>query len=192
MKNTIIISAFPACGKSYMYNNYNGKPYSMLDSDSSKFSWIYENGVKTDKRNPNFITDYMNHIKDNIRKVDVIFVSSHAEVRKALRENNLKYFMVYPSLDMKEEMLNRMRERGNDSKFIEFQKSHYEPFVAEIISECDKYSGVRFDKNGEMISGYCLKMPLSKNNPYIDNHMINLLFDNSMGNLSCMWWNFKR
>lgn len=104
MKNTIIISAFPACGKSYMYNNYNGKPYSMLDSDSSKFSWIYENGIKTDKRNPNFIADYMNHIKENIGKVDVIFVSSHAGVRKALRENNLKYIMVYPSLDMKDEI----------------------------------------------------------------------------------------
>ena len=190
MKATIIISAFPACGKSYMYNNYNGKPYSMLDSDSSKFSWIYENGVKTDIRNPDFVTYYMNHIKENIGKVDVIFVSSHAEVRNALRENNLKYFMVYPSLDMKEEMLNRMRKRGNDSKFIEFQESHYEQFITEIISECDKYSGVKFDKNGRMVSGHCLRMPLSKDNPYIDNHMIDLLFDNSMGNLSYMWWDY--
>lgn len=192
MKNkiTIIISAFPACGKSYMYNNYNGKPYSMLDSDSSKFSWIYENGIKTNVRNPDFITDYMNHIKENIGKVDVIFVSSHAEVRKALRENNLKYFMVYPSLDMKEEMLNRMRERGNDSKFIEFQESHYEQFITEIMGECDKYSRVKFDKHGNMTSGECLRIPLNKENPYINNNLLYSLFDNSMGNLSCMWWNY--
>lgn len=37
-KPTIVISAFPACGKSYTYKNFNDKPYIMLDSDSSKFS----------------------------------------------------------------------------------------------------------------------------------------------------------
>lgn len=190
MKATIIISAFPACGKSYMYNNYNGKPYSMLDSDSSNFSWIYENGIKTNVRNPDFITDYMNHIKENIGKVDVIFVSSHAEVRKALRENNLKYFMVYPSLDMKEEMLKRMRERGNDDNFIKFQDSHYEQFITEIMSECDECSGIKFDKRGNMTSGECLRIPLNNENPYINNNLLYSLFDNSMGNLSCMWWNY--
>lgn len=188
MKDTIIISAFPACGKSYMYNNYNGKPYYMLDSDSSKFSWIYENGVKTNKRNPNFITDYMNHIKENIGKVDVIFVSSHAEVRKALRENNLKYIMVYPSLDMKDEMLKRMRKRGNDESFIKFQRDNYEKFITEIIEECRLCSGVKID-NGHIFSKPCLGNELNMNNPYIDIKLINILFDTSMGNLSSLWWN---
>lgn len=42
---TLIVSAFPACGKSYCYNNYKSlsninsqEGYSMLDSDSSKYS----------------------------------------------------------------------------------------------------------------------------------------------------------
>lgn len=109
-KQTIVVSAFPACGKSYTYKNFNGKPFTMLDSDSNKYSWIYENGVKTDKRNPNFIQDYIAHIKENIGKVDVIFVNSHKDVRKALRDNNIKYFIVYPALNMKDEMLKRMRE----------------------------------------------------------------------------------
>lgn len=188
MKNTIIISAFPACGKSYMYNNYNGKPYSMLDSDSSKFSWIYENGIKTDKRNPNFIADYMNHIKENIGKVDVIFVSSHAGVRKALRENNLKYIMVYPSLDMKDEILKRMKARGNDELFIKFQQDNYENFIFEIIGECDLFSGIEI-YNGFMFPKPCLGNQLNMNNPYIDIKLINTLFDTSMGNLSSLWWN---
>ena len=33
MKNTVIISAFPACGKTYAYNTY--EDITMLDSDSS-------------------------------------------------------------------------------------------------------------------------------------------------------------
>ena len=53
-KPTIVISAFPACGKSYVYRNYNGKPYAMLDSDSSQYSWIYENGVRTMDTKENF------------------------------------------------------------------------------------------------------------------------------------------
>lgn len=189
MKNTIIISAFPACGKSYMCKHYNNKPYSMIDSDSSKFSWIYENGVKTNKRNPNFIPDYIKHIKENIGKVDVIFVSSHSEVRKALRENNLKYFIVYPSLDMKDEMLKRMKERGNDESFIKFQQDNYEKFITEIMEECELYSGVKIEDDGHMVSKPCLDNKLNINNPYINIELIEVLFDTGTGNLSFMWWN---
>ncbi|HCL4480363.1 TPA: hypothetical protein N2D99_002451 [Clostridium botulinum] len=35
MKQTFAISAFPACGKSYCFNNHQDK-FSMLDSDSSE------------------------------------------------------------------------------------------------------------------------------------------------------------
>ena len=37
--NTLIISAYPCCGKTYMYENFKDK-YKILDSDSSNFSWI--------------------------------------------------------------------------------------------------------------------------------------------------------
>lgn len=64
MKNTIVISAFPACGKSYKVKNYNGKPYTMLDSDSSNFSWIKDElGNNTKVRNPDFPSNYIQHIK---------------------------------------------------------------------------------------------------------------------------------
>lgn len=187
-KTTIVISAFPACGKSYTYKNFNEKPFIMLDSDSSLYSWIYEDGVKTDKRNPNFIEDYIAHIKENIGKVDVIFVSSHKDVRKALRDNNIKYFMVYPSLEMKEEMLNRMKERGNDDKFIEFQRNHYEEFINEIEEEYEEVI-----KDIPYIHGFrytpCHMVKLNDNEPYINNRMIDFFLDNCMGNLSCLWWN---
>ena len=189
-KTTIVISAFPACGKSYTYKNFNGKPYTMLDSDSSKYSWIYENGIKTDKRNPNFIEDYMAHIKENIGKVDCIFVSSHKDVRQALRDNNIKYFMVYPSLDMKEEMLNRMKERGNDDKFIAFQRDHFEEFVTDIIMENKELSANTPTSSNGLKYTPCHGIELNGQEPYINNRMIDFLLDNCMGNLSCMWWNY--
>ena len=197
-KPTIVISAFPACGKSYTYNHYNGNPYTMLDSDSSKFSWVYENGVKTDKRNPNFITDYMDHIKENIGKVDCIFVSSHKEVREALRDNKIKYFMVYPELSMKEEMLQRMKDRGNDKNFISMMEKNYEKFITEIEEEtATMLVNVREEQKETHIEGTHYYTPfheirINKDRPYIDNLLIDFLMDNCMGNLSSLHWNYGK
>lgn len=188
-KTTIVISAFPACGKSYTYKKFNGKPYTMLDSDSSQYSWIYEDGVKTDRRNPNFIEDYMTHIKENIGKVDCIFVSSHRDVRQALRDNNIKYFMVYPSLEMKDEMLNRMKERGNNDKFIAFQKEHFDEFVTDIIKENKELADNTPTSSNGLKYTPCHGIELNSKEPYINNSMIDFLLDDCMGNLSCMWWN---
>ena len=112
MKETKIISAYPCCGKTYAFENYQDI-YSILDSDSSEFSWIYRertddelqkikedlesmlSPINADKefervrhekikeRNPNFPNNYIEHIKENIGKVDYIFVSSHLVVRQA-------------------------------------------------------------------------------------------------------------
>ena len=99
-KNTKIIAAYPACGKSYFTENvkdyFEGENPIVLDSDSSLFSWIYENGEKTDKRNPDFPKNYINHIKENIGKADIIFVSSHSVVRKSLGDNKIKFTLVVP------------------------------------------------------------------------------------------------
>lgn len=192
--HTIVISAFPACGKSYLFKHFNGKPYTMLDSDSSKYSWIYdENGNKTDQRNPNFIEDYMKHIEDNIGKVDVIFVSSHKDVRKALRDHNIKYFIVFPVHDMKEEMLRRMAERGNDEKFIQFQREHFDEFIDEIHQEMMEIMEIT---PNSILPGLpknlpCHPIPLSDARPYINNDLIDYLLDNSMGNLSSLYWNYR-
>lgn len=51
MKDTKIISAFPACGKTYVFENFKGKV--ILDSDSSKFSWVIVGNQKV--RHPDFL-----------------------------------------------------------------------------------------------------------------------------------------
>lgn len=191
MKNTIVISAFPACGKTNKVKNYNYKPYIMLDSDSSNFSWTEdENDNNTKTRNPEFPNNYIEHIKENIGKVDVIFVSSHKDVRKALRDNGIKYFMVYPTLDMKEEFLKRMKDRGNNEQFIKLFEDKFEDFVNEIEQECEEVNDTSKMKS---IGGYyhapCMEERLTKNNPYLSMNFIHGCLDNSMGNLSCLWWN---
>lgn len=137
MKKTIVVSAFPGCGKSYAYNHYGNK-FSILDSDSSNFSWIKDaEGNNTEDRNPDFPKNYIEHIKNNIGKVDIIFVSSHDIVRKELEKSKINYFLVYPvnSNEQKNEWLKRFRERGNNEKFIEFISNNWDNFIDDIEQE---------------------------------------------------------
>ena len=171
-KNTFVISAFPGCGKSYCYNNYQDK-LSMLDSDSSEFSWIKdEDGNNTKERNPEFPNNYMNHIKDNIGRVDIIFVSSHDIVRKALKDNGINTVIVYPNKSAKEEWIRRFKQRGNNEGFINFISSNWDNFIDEIENE--DYGFLK-NKLGE--------------NKYIDLDFLYSTLDNSMGNLTQLWAN---
>lgn len=172
-QGTFIISAFPGCGKSYCYRNYQDK-FSMLDSDSSDFSWIKDkNGNNTKERNPEFPQNYIKHIKENIGKVDIIFVSSHDVVRKALKDNNIKTVVIYPNKDMKDEFIKRYRERGNNEGFINFISNNWDNFIEEIDEENYGF----------------LKDNISRENLYIDLNYLYCLFDTSMGNLCSLWIN---
>ena len=134
MKKTIVVSAFPGKGKSYMTKS---SVLNITDSDSSKFSWIYKNGIKTDERNPNFIPDYIDHIKSCIKsgEYDVIFVSSHEDVRRALAAAKIPYFLIYGYQSDKEDYLELYRERGNTEKFIENISSNYKKYVESMDKE---------------------------------------------------------
>ena len=114
---TKVISAFPGTGKSYCFQNSDKK---VLDSDSSTFDKKY------------FPDNYIKHIKDNIGKVDIIFVSSHKEVRDALVENGISYILVYPDKSLKDEYIERYKDRGNNEKFVELISSNWELWIEEL------------------------------------------------------------
>ena len=156
-----IISAFPGCGKTTYYKKWsqyskenvwrrwnNGEQVftqydpttpvgdKILDSDSSLFSWIYdENGNRTDKRNPEFPNNYIQYIKDHMETEDVIFVSSHKSVRDALKEAGILYYLIYPSRELKWEWISRFGKRGSSDSFIIFQIQHWDEFINQMEEE---------------------------------------------------------
>jgi len=77
----------------------------------------------------------IDHIKENIGVADVILVSSHAVVRKALEENDIKYELVYPNIKLKEGYLERYRQRGNEQTFIDMMNTNWGKFIKEIKKE---------------------------------------------------------
>lgn len=143
-KETTIVSAFPATGKSYFYANC--KDLIVLDSDSSKFSWLSE-GV----RNPNFLRDYIKHIRDNVTYVDMIFVSSHDDVRDIMFQVNTRFTLVYPERELKNEYLKRYKERGSPKEFIEMMNRMWDSFIDSMERE-DGCSHKVILKSGEYIS----------------------------------------
>jgi hypothetical protein len=125
---TKIVSAFPGVGKTTYHKN---NPETTLDSDSSGFSWVIdEHGNKT--RNPHFPQNYIDHIKQNIGKYNYIFVSSHKEVRDALLDNCLFFYLVYPDDERKDEFIQRYRDRGNDENFIKLVDSKWDEWMSEF------------------------------------------------------------
>lgn len=136
MRNTTIISGFPGVGKSEFFRKQQYHDRICLDSDSSNFSWIKDkDGNNTKERNPEFPNNYIKHIQENIGKVDIIFVSSHDVVRKALKDANIKYVLVYPDIGAKEEYMKRYKNRGNDDKFIKFISDNWENFINDMKQE---------------------------------------------------------
>jgi hypothetical protein len=135
-KQCKIISAFPGCGKSYCVANESDKFNGVLDSDSSEFSWVKdENGNNTNQRNPDFPENYIKHIKENLDKNEVIFVSSHKEVREALEKEGLNYILVYPNIFQKQDYIKRYKKRGNSQSFIDKVESNWEEWIGECEEE---------------------------------------------------------
>lgn len=130
----LIISAFPGCGKSYCFNHYQDR-FTMLDSDSSQFSWVKdENGNNTKIRNPDFPANYITHIKENRDKADIIFVSTHDVVCKALQKANLFYYSVFPvnTPENKAEYLKRYIDRGSPKEFVDLMDKNWDSFLAGL------------------------------------------------------------
>ena len=142
MKNTIIVSAFPCCGKTYYFENK--KDLVVLDSDSSNFSWIKdENGNNTKERNPEFPNNYIEHIKENIGKVDIIFVSSHKVVRDALSKSGLNWSLVIPKKECLSSWVGRAYMRGSSDGFIKIIIDNWDNWLDEI--ERDKMNDLHVD-----------------------------------------------
>jgi hypothetical protein len=125
---TRIISAFPCCGKTYLFNNPQGRV--IADSDSSEFSWVKDSeGNNTKERNPNFPTNYIDYIKSLIGKVDYILVSSHDDIRHALDEAQLCWIAVTPDESLMNEWVGRCYMRGSSDSFIKILAKNWKSWT---------------------------------------------------------------
>lgn len=124
---TKIIAGFPGIGKTECKKLLGERA---LDSDSSDYSWTMDAHGKT--RNPNFPKNYIGHIQNKIGKYEYIFVSTHKEVRDALLDNCIFFYLVYPHHDAKWNYVERYRKRGNPESFIELVAKNWLDWISEL------------------------------------------------------------
>jgi hypothetical protein len=125
--DTLLCAAFPGTGKTTMFNKCAGTKKIILDSDSSKFN------------KDQFPQNYLQHIKDNIGKADIICISSHKEVRDALVAKGLAFTLIYPNRSTKDEYVARYKDRGNSHQFIELVEKNWDSW----IDECEEQKGCK-------------------------------------------------
>ena len=136
MKNTLVISAYTCCGKTYASEHM--KDYDIFDFDIRKFKTINrlqnEEEIEEERKwwesslhlmsveghlnqfkqqiisvdNPNFPNNFIQYIKENIGKVDVIFVDSDIRIRQWLNEAKIKFVTIYPGSSCLQEWIGRM------------------------------------------------------------------------------------
>jgi len=124
---TEVISAFPGTGKTHFYRNTDLK---VLDSDSSDFSWLSK-GV----RNPDFPNNYIRYIKDNMGHAKIILVSSHPEVRRALVEERIDFRLVYPERELRDEYVERFRQRDSGQRFVQLLSENWNAWISEMETQ---------------------------------------------------------
>lgn len=118
---TRVIAAFPGCGKSHFTNN---SELLVSDSDSSTF----------DKKH--FPGNYIEHIKQRIADgYDVVFVSSHETVRKALVDAGIEFTLVYPHVSLKDEYIERYENRGSSQNFIDLLSDNWELWIYQCMNQ---------------------------------------------------------
>ena len=116
---TKVYSAFPGVGKTSYFNKTNKNVW---DSDSSKF----------DKKH--FPENYIEHIKSGLdnESVDKILVSSHIDVRDALVKNGISCVLVYPDRSLKDEYIQRYKDRGNNDAFVKLLDNNWDTWMDEM------------------------------------------------------------
>jgi hypothetical protein len=138
--NTLIIAGFPGVGKTFAANLQQQLGLSILDSDSSTFDKTH------------FPDNYINHIKYNIGKYDVIFVSTHEAVRKELLRRHIPFITVVPDIGLKNEFNGLYHQRGNDSKFIQLISDNWATWILECIR--DRSISVKTLQKGETMTTF--------------------------------------
>lgn len=133
---TKIYSVFPACGKTYMFNNQEKFGLKILDSDSSEFKWTFDSDGNKNI-NPSFVEDYVNHIKSakESGKYNYIFVSSHDVVRDALTEAGIYFKIIYPDRSLKAEWIGRCYLRPYNGFKLETLATNWDSW----IDGCEDY-----------------------------------------------------
>ena len=113
--------------------------------------------------NPDFPNNFIQYIKENIGKVDVIFVDSDIRIRQWLNEAKIKFVTVYPWSSCLQEWIGRMYLCDHSDTIIRYRINGWHN---EVL------------KNKEPLGDYLIRLSHGK---YIDEKLIDDCFMSGYG-----------
>lgn len=119
----IIICGFSGVGKSYIAQTYND----FIDLESS--------GYKTKDFPKNYINEVERIIQEDDDEISYILLSCHAEVRAELQNRGIKYILVTPYRESKNEYLKRWLKRGENIDFISKMNKNWNDMVTSCYKD---------------------------------------------------------
>ena len=136
----MIIFGYPGIGKSTLVKEGFNRPdcRGAIDLESSMF--------KTDMnpdRSPDWYQAYGNIAIDLSNQGFLVFCACHPMIRDYIAKKvpNNNYWIIYPTVDVREEWLNRLRQRYFDTKSIkdlnalEYAETHYTESIRQLNAQ---------------------------------------------------------
>lgn len=123
----MLICGYPGIGKTTVCKQYKN----FIDFESSTFS----------RTNDSWFVDYCNTAKRLSDDGYIVFISTHKEVRDFLNDNNIEYNIIYPSIELKDEWIAKLKKRFfNDTSnenylAIDRVMKYYEDDIQDLIEE---------------------------------------------------------
>lgn len=154
------IVATPGCGKSYLCDNY---PEKFVDVDEVRLRCKYivpENITRAEleetkgnrpferrAHHDEYIADLYNKLDSLVREGKTLICAPHPEVIDYLVNHHIKFAFVFQSKDMKEELIKRMRKRGNSEELVKENADMFDTFYEMNKNENKSAVHYEFSKN---------------------------------------------
>jgi len=123
---SLLIASFACLGKTTFTNKY---PDLAIDIESIHYARDYKEKDLNDEiakgddnwaPNPEYPANYIKDVVDNIGKRKVIFLTTAVDALSELNKIDVRYSVLYPGKNRRDQVLSDARKRGNDDAFVGF------------------------------------------------------------------------
>lgn len=121
-KEVLVVAGFPGTGKTMATKLLKDTGYIVADLDSSEFS---KEGFPF-----NYIDRLVEYLQANV--YDVIFISTHVDVRNEMDYRNLRYTTVFPARSLKAEYMDRYIKRGSPDNFLKLVDDNWNGWMNQF------------------------------------------------------------
>lgn len=152
MSKGIIVAGFGAIGKTTLQQKYK----CVIDMESGMYQWDnvgfedipYEKrkGTTDRKKNKEWPQNYFKAILEAQEKYKIVLTSMHWDLLNFFENNNIEYYLAFPSLDSEKILEKRCYDRGNNKVFVDKLKNNLKDWYYKI-NDYNPIKILNIDKN---------------------------------------------